>query len=427
MRKKEILAMLLAGGQGSRLGVLTETKAKPAVSFGGKYRIIDFTLSNCVNSGIDTVGVLTQYQPLLLNQHIGIGIPWDLDRRNGGVTVLSPHVKGESGEWYMGTANAIFHNISYIDNVDPEYIIVLSGDHIYKMDYSDMLASHKAKRADATIAVLEVPLVEASRFGIMNCHEDGRIYEFEEKPPEPKSNLASMGIYIFSWGILREMLIKDHGIHEDSDFGKHIIPLMISQGRPLYAYRTCGYWKDVGTIESYWQANMELVRAVPDFNLYEDYWQIYTDTGNQAPIFTGPNAETRTSLLSEGCEVYGTVINSVLGPDVYVGEGTIIKDSIIMSHTHVGQNCEITRCVIDEHVHISENVKMGTGENVPNEDKPKVYDCGITVVGVNSVIPPNVNIGKNCVVYGKTCYRHYNDDNCLPSGKTIHLESEVSL
>ena len=427
MRKKEVLAMLLAGGQGSRLGVLTATKAKPAVSFGGKYRIIDFTLSNCVNSGIDTVGVLTQYQPLLLNQHIGIGIPWDLDRRNGGVTVLSPHVKGEAGEWYMGTANAIFHNIDYIDNVDPEYIVVLSGDHIYKMNYSKMLAFHKAKKADATIAVLEVPLLEASRFGIMNCNEDDKIYEFEEKPPEPKSNLASMGIYIFTWDILREVLIKDSGIHHDSDFGKHIIPQMISQSRSVYAHRFNGYWKDVGTIESYWSANMELVRAVPDFNLYEEFWQIYTDSGNQAPIYTGPNAETRTSLLSEGCEVYGTVINSVLGTDVYVGEGTIIKDSIIMSNTSIGQNCDIYRCIIDEHVSIGDGVKMGTGENVPNEDKPAVYDCGITAVGANSVIPHSVNIGKNCVIYGKTNLDHYNDDNCLPSGKSINLESEVAI
>ncbi|MCL2617828.1 MAG: glucose-1-phosphate adenylyltransferase [Defluviitaleaceae bacterium] len=427
MRKKEILAMLLAGGQGSRLGVLTATKAKPAVTFGGKYRIIDFTLSNCVNSGIDTVGVLTQYQPLLLNQHIGIGIPWDLDRRSGGVTVLSPHVKGDSGEWYMGTANALFHNIDYIDNVDPEYIVVLSGDHIYKMDYSNMLSFHKDKKADATIAVLEVPMLEASRFGIMNCHDDSRIYEFEEKPPEPKSNLASMGIYIFTWEILREMLIKDSGVHRDSDFGKHIIPLMIAQSRSLYAYRFCGYWRDVGTIESYWSANMDLVQAVPEFNMYENFWQIYTDSFNQPPIYTGPGAETRTSLLADGCEVYGTVINSVLGTDVYVGEGTIIRDSIVMSNTFIGQNCEINRCVIDEHVSIGDHVKMGTGENVPNESKPRVYDCGITVVGTNSKIPSHVNIGKNCEIYGNTVHDNYNDDNCLPSGKSINLESEATI
>jgi glucose-1-phosphate adenylyltransferase len=341
--------------------------------------------------------------------------------------VLSPHVKGDSGDWYTGTANAIFHNISYIDDVDPEFIIVLSGDHIYKMDYSEMLACHKQKNADATIAVLEVPFTEASRFGIMNCLEDDRIYEFEEKPQEPKSNLASMGIYIFTWEILRELLIKDHGVHTDSDFGKHIIPLMVQQGRPLYAYRFRGYWKDVGTIESYWSANMELVRAVPDFNLYEDFWQIYTRSGNSAPIYKGPNAETRISLLSEGCEVYGTVVNSVLGTDVYVGEGTIIRDSIIMSNTSIGQNCDIQRCVIDELVQIGDDVKMGTGENVPNEDKPKIYDCGITVVGVNTIIPQGVNIGKNCVIYGKTTHDHYNDDNCLPSGGSIYIESEVTL
>ena len=271
MRKKEMIAMLLAGGQGSRLGVLTRKVAKPAVAYGGRYRIIDFPLSNCINSGVDTVGVLTQYQPLRLNQHIGIGIPWDLDKKNGGVTILAPHVKtGDSGEWFNGTANAIYQNIDFIDSNNPEYVLILSGDHIYKMDYSKMLAFHKAHNAAATIAVMEVPMEEANRFGIMNTEDGDKIYEFEEKPESPKSNLASMGIYIFTWDRLRDALIEDNSIHPDSDFGKHIIPKMLDEGQPMYAWRFNGYWKDVGTIQSYWESNMDLIRTLPEFNLYED-------------------------------------------------------------------------------------------------------------------------------------------------------------
>ena len=283
MERKEIMALLLAGGQGSRLGILTKNTAKPAVRYGGKYRIIDFPLSNCINSGIDTVGVLTQYQPLMLNHHIGIGIPWDLDRKNGGVTMLSPHVKGgeEMGDWFMGTANAIYHNLDYIDRYNPEYVLILSGDHIYKMDYSKMLEFHKENNCTATIAVLEVPFEEAGRFGIMNTLDDDKIYEFEEKPANPKSNLASMGIYIFTWEKLRQALIDDNKVHANSDFGMHIIPKMLADGETLYAYRFDGYWKDVGTIESYWQANMELIKTVPEFNFYDSFWKIYTNSENQ--------------------------------------------------------------------------------------------------------------------------------------------------
>lgn len=426
MRKKEVLAMLLAGGQGSRLGALTATKAKPAVPFGGKYRIIDFPMSNCINSGIDTVGVLTQYQPLTLNRHIGIGIPWDLDRRNGGVTILSPHVKGEQGEWYSGTANAIYQNIDYIKDINPEYILILSGDHIYKMNYYRMLNFHKQNKADVTIAVFEVPFNEAHRFGIMNTDENGRIYQFDEKPPEPRSNLASMGIYIFRWDILELNLIKDSLINHDSDFGKHIIPTMLGDGYDMYAYRFEGYWRDVGTIESYWLANMELIQTVPDFNLYESSWKIYTHAENQPPIYTGRHAETRTSILSEGCEVYGNVINSVVGTDVFIGEGAIIRDSIIMSNTVVGPGAYIEKCIVDENCVIGSNVKLGTGENVPNEEKPGIYDCGITIIGNNTHIPDGVNIGKNCVVHGKTTYEHYDNDNALRSGGSIYLENGVA-
>ena len=421
MRKKEMLAMLLAGGQGSRLGVLTTKNAKPAVTFGGKYKIIDFPMSNCVNSGVDTVGVLTQYQPLSLNQHIGIGIPWDLDRKNGGVTILAPHVKGgEQGDWYSGTANAIYQNIGYIDANDPEYVIILSGDHIYKMDYSKMLDFHKKNKCDVTIAVLEVSLEEASRFGIMNADENDKIYEFEEKPEHPKSNLASMGIYIFTWDELRKALIEDSGVHRDSDFGKHIIPAMLGRGKSLYAYRFKDYWKDVGTIESYWAANMELIKALPEFNLYEDFWKIYTNSEHQPPLYTSADASVIRSLISEGCEIYGTVENSVISTGVVIEEGAVVKGSIIMADCVVKKGAVIDRCIIDEHTIIGENVKMGTGENVPNEAKPKIYNTGITVIGSDSEITDNVEIGKNCVVFGKSTADMYKNGK-LESGQTIDI------
>jgi len=421
MRKKEMLAMLLAGGQGSRLGVLTSKNAKPAVTFGGKYKIIDFPMSNCVNSGVDTVGVLTQYQPLSLNQHIGIGIPWDLDRKNGGVTILAPHVKGgEQGDWYSGTANAIFQNISYIDANNPEYVIILSGDHIYKMDYSKMLDFHKKNNCDVTIAVLEVTMEEASRFGIMNADENDKIYEFEEKPEHPKSNLASMGIYIFTWDELRKALVEDSNIHPDSDFGKHIIPAMLNRGKSLYAYRFKDYWKDVGTIESYWAANMELIKALPEFNLYEDFWKIYTNSDHQPPLYTSADAVVKRSLISEGCEIYGTVENSVISTDVIVEEGAVVKDSIIMADCVIKKNSLVERCIIDENTVVGENVKMGIGENIPNEAKPKIYNTGITVIGSDSIIPDNVEIGKNCVVFGKSTTDMYKD-NKLESGQTIDI------
>ncbi|MCL2350636.1 MAG: glucose-1-phosphate adenylyltransferase, partial [Defluviitaleaceae bacterium] len=357
MRKKEIMAMLLAGGQGSRLGVLTKSKAKPAVPFGGKYKIIDFPMSNCINSGVDTVGVLTQYQPLQLNQHIGIGIPWDLDRRYGGVTVLAPHVKeGEAGHWYSGTADAIYQNINFIDTYNPTYVLVISGDHIYKMNYDKMLDFHKKSGADATIAVLEVTMEEASRFGIMNADENDKIYEFEEKPENPKSNLASMGIYIFTWEVMRRALLEAHGRHFDADFGKHVIPMYLEYGKSMYAYRFDGYWKDVGTIESYWTANMDLIQTVPEFNLYEDFSKIYTSSDHQPPQFTGPDAEIRASLVSEGCEVFGTVHNSVLGADVKIEKGAVVRDSIIMQGCIIGKNSVIDRCIIDERSCIGQNV-----------------------------------------------------------------------
>ena len=422
MRKKEMIAMLLAGGQGSRLGVLTRKVAKPAVAYGGRYRIIDFPLSNCINSGVDTVGVLTQYQPLRLNQHIGIGIPWDLDKKNGGVTILAPHVKvGDSGEWFNGTANAIYQNIDFIDNNDPEYVVILSGDHIYKMDYSEMLRFHKEKGAAATIAVMEVPMDEASRFGIMNTEEGDKNYENEAKPANPKSNLASMGIYIFTWDRLREALIEDNSIHPDSDFGKHIIPKMLEEGQPMYAWRFQGYWKDVGTIQSYWESNMDLIRTLPEFNLYEDFWKIYTNSDHQPPQYTAADAKVEESLLSDGCEVYGEVYRSILGPGVVVEKGAVVKDSIIMAETKIGEGSLIDKCVIDEKCKIGKNVQMGVGEDVPNELKPAIYNTGITVMGMNSIVPDGVVMGKNCVISGETVAADYPDGK-LASGKSVIRE-----
>ena len=322
MIKKEMIAMLLAGGQGSRLGVLTAKMAKPAVAFGGKYRIIDFPLSNCINSGVDTVGVLTQYQPLRLNTHIGIGIPWDLDRNIGGVTVLPPYEKSENSEWYTGTANAIYQNLNYMENYNPDYVLILSGDHIYKMDYEVMLDFHKANNADVTIAVMPVPMEEASRFGIVVTDDKAQITEFQEKPEHPSSNLASMGIYIFSWKVLKEALVtlKDQS---NCDFGKHVIPYCFEQGKKLVAYEYNGYWKDVGTLGSYWEANMELIDIIPEFNLYEEFWKIYTSSEIIPPQYISAEAKIGRSIIGDGAEIYGEVENSVIGPGVVIGKGTV--------------------------------------------------------------------------------------------------------
>ena len=425
MKRNEMMAMLLAGGQGSRLGILTMDKAKPAVAFGGKYRIIDFPMSNCVNSGVDTVGVLTQYQPLTLNAHIGIGVPWDLDRVNGGVSILAPHMReGEIGSWYSGTANAIYQNIDYIDSCNPEYVLILSGDHIYKMDYSAMLKYHKENNADATIAVVEVPMEDASRFGIMNADENDKIYEFEEKPEHPKSNLASMGIYIFTWSNLRKALIEDEKIHPDSDFGKHIIPKMLGEGQSLYAYRFKDYWKDVGTIESYWAANMELIKTLPEFNLYEDFWKIYTKSDYQPPQYTGENASIKTSIVSEGAQIYGSIEHCVISKNVTIEEGAVVKDSIIMEGCVIGKNAVLDRVIVDQNTVIGDNVKMGLWDNIPNEQKPKIYNTGITVIGSDTVVPDNIEIGKNCVVYGKTTAEDYSESK-LPSGQSVIIEGAM--
>lgn len=399
MTKKEMIALLLAGGQGSRLGILTKKAAKPAVLFGGKYRIIDFSLSNCINSGIDTVGVLTQYQPLKLNSHIGIGKPWDMDRMNGGVTILSPYMKESSGEWYKGTANAISQNIDYIDKLNPKYVIILSGDHIYKMDYSLMLDFHKKNNAEATISVIDVPYEEASRYGIMNTNEDGKIYEFEEKPEKPKSTLASMGVYIFTWEVLKEFLIKDESrAISEHDFGKDIIPAMLADGRSMWAYKFVGYWRDVGTIQAFWESNMDLIKRVPEFNLYDKEWRIYTPNPVKPPHYIGLNGIVKTSVIAEGCMIYGKVKNSVLFPGVTVEEGAQVENSIVMSNTCIGPGSRLDHCIISENVKIGSNVVIGEGDNVPNELKPQIYYSGITVVGERADIPDNITIGKNVAI-----------------------------
>lgn len=421
MHKKEIVAMLLAGGQGSRLGILTNQVAKPAVSFGGKYKIVDFTLSNCINSGIDTVGVLTQYQPLKLNRHIGIGIPWDLDKNFGGVTVLPPFVSRENEAWYSGTANAIYQNIPFIEYYDPEYVLILSGDHIYKMDYEMMLSYHKKKEADVSIAVFKVPLDEAHRFGIMNTDDNKRIIEFEEKPKEPKNDLASMGIYIFNWKVLRHALITAEQNHDNSDFGKHIIPHCLNHGNNIVAYEFEGFWKDVGTLESYWQTNMELISLVPDFNLYEAYWKIYTKNEIQPPQYIAEGAIVEKCILGEGTEIYGEIYNSVIGSNVTVCKGVKIYDSIIMSDSIINEGTTITRSIVSEEAVVGKNVIIGEGEKRINEDFPSVYDSGISVIGENSHIPDGVWIGKNCALTGKLTSEDF-ENMRLESGKNILIE-----
>ncbi|MCR5792463.1 MAG: glucose-1-phosphate adenylyltransferase [Lachnospiraceae bacterium] len=422
MIRKEMIAMLLAGGQGSRLGVLTAEIAKPAVAFGGKYRIIDFALSNCINSGVDTVGVLTQYQPLRLNTHIGIGIPWDLDKNIGGVSVLPPYEKSNESEWYSGTANAIYQNLGYIEYYNPEYVLILGGDHIYKMDYEVMLKFHKANKADITIATIQVPMEEANRFGVVITDETKRITEFEEKPEKPRSNLASMGIYIFSWPVLREALIamKDQ---KNCDFGKHIIPYCHNKEKRIFAYEYNGYWKDVGTLGSYWESNMELIDLIPEFNLYEEFWKIYTKTEYIPSQYIGSNAVVEKAIIGEASEIYGKVYNSVIGSGVTIGEGAVVRDSIIMNGTVIGERTVVNKSILAENVQIGNDCELGVGEDIPNKEKPNIYSFGLVTVGEYSKIPGGVKLGKNTVVSGETTPSDY-VDGILKSGETINKAGE---
>jgi glucose-1-phosphate adenylyltransferase len=377
--KTEMVAMILAGGQGTRLGKLTKNMAKPAVPFGGRYRIIDFTLSNCANSGINNVGVVTQYQPLALNHHIGNGASWGLDGINAGATILQPYSSSEGSKWFEGTAHAIYQNISYLDQLDPQYVLILSGDHIYKMDYEEMLENHKRNNASLSVAVIEVPMKEASRFGIMNTDDNDRIIEFEEKPDEPKSNLASMGIYIFNWGRLRNILKTSYAKDSSmNDFGKHVIPAYLDSGETVVAYRFDGYWKDVGTIDSLWEANMEFLRPDMELNIRDKAWRIYSKNPISPPHFVTETGSAKNSLISDGCYIAGDVNHSVLSDDVQVKEGAKITDSIVMSGATIGKNVSIHKAIIGEDAIIGDNAVIdGTEE--------------IAVVGYSEVIGVTVD------------------------------------
>lgn len=387
--KQEVVAMLLAGGQGSRLGVLTKKLAKPAVPFGGKYRIIDFPLSNCVNSGIETVGVLTQYQPLELNEYIGSGQPWDLDSMNGGVHVLPPYQKSQKSDWYKGTANAITQNIPFIERYNPEYVIVLSGDHIYKMDYSKMISYHKEKNAACTIAVYEVPMEEASRFGILNTNEDGSIYEFDEKPAVPKSNQASMGIYVFSWDKLKKYLEEDEeDPNSQNDFGKNVLPAMLNNGERMFAYRFDGYWKDVGTIDSLWESNMDILNPNIPLELSDPDWKIFSRNSALPPHYVSAQAQVQNSMIAEGCNVYGDLDFSVLFAGVYVAPGAVVHDSIVMPGARIEEGARVEYAIVAENAVVGSNCTVGSRpENMENMD-----DWGVAVVG------PGCNLAPGTVV-----------------------------
>ena len=394
MKNKKVVAMLLAGGQGSRLGVLTGKIAKPAVPFGGKYRIIDFPLSNCTNSGIDTVGILTQYKPLELNDYIGSGKPWDLDRSDGGVHILPPYQGQEGGDWYKGTANAIYQNLEFIARYNPEYVVILSGDHIYKMDYSKMVDQHIEDGAACTIAVLEVSLEEATRFGIMNAYEDGTIYEFEEKPAVPKSNLASMGIYVFSWDKLRKYLTEDEADPNSSnDFGKNIIPAMLNAGEKMKVYRFNDYWKDVGTVESLWDANLDLLNPNLDLNLSDKNWRIYSRTNSRPPQYVSDTSKVENSLVTDGCEIYGDLDYSILFEDVTVEEGAKVEYSLVMPGAVIKKGANVRYSIIAENVAIGEGAVIGGDPAVVGTD-----GWGITVIGDNLTVGKNAKISANKMI-----------------------------
>ena len=387
--KQEVVAMLLAGGQGSRLGVLTKNLAKPAVPYGGKYRIIDFPLSNCVNSGIETVGVLTQYQPLILNEYIGNGQPWDLDRMNAGVTVLPPYQNSKKFDWYKGTANAIYQNIAFVDRYDPDYVVILSGDHIYKMDYSEMVTYHKDNNAACTIAELEVPIEEASRFGILNTNPDGSIYEFDEKPKVPKSNKASMGIYVFTWSKLRQYLIEDELDPESSnDFGHDVLPKMLNAGERMMAWEFKGYWKDVGTIDSLWESNMDLLNPNVEIDLNDDKWRIFSRNPIRPPHYIAPRANVQGALITEGCSIYGDVESSVIFANVTIESGATIRDSIIMPGATIKSGAKIQYAIIGEDAVIGEGAIIGKRpEEVEDRDS-----WGIAVVGEDCIVKPGATV-----------------------------------
>ncbi len=399
MRKKECIALILAGGQGSRLGVLTKKVAKPAVNFGGKYRIIDFTLSNCTNSNIDKVWVLTQYQPLELNSYIGSGQPWDLDRSFGGVYLLPPYMKAEAGTWYKGTANAIYQNMNFIQMFNPDYVLILSGDHIYKMNYAKMVDFHIENNADATISCIKVPWDQASRFGIMKTDKTLRITEFFEKPKNPVSNMASMGVYVFKWEVLKEYLIKDEEDPRSSnDFGKNVIPTMLHDGKRMFAYNFKGYWKDVGTVYSLWEANMELLHKKPGMNLFDRSWRIYSKNAIQPPHYTADGAVIKDSMITEGSVIYGKVKNSVISSGVKIGKNTVIEDSVLFPSVVVEDNCVIKKAIIGERSVVRQNSRIGVEDMIEGQIPSKMCSDGIVLIGSDIVVKSGSDIAKNVMV-----------------------------
>ncbi len=417
-RMDRVLALVLAGGQGDRLSILSEERAKPAICFGGKYRIIDFTLSNCVNSGILKVGVLTQYRPRPLSEHIGIGKPWDLDRSNAGVVLLPPYRARHRGDWYKGTADAVYQNIDFIDEQRAEQVLILAGDHVYRMRYDEMLAFHRYKDADLTIGVVDVHLDEASRYGLLTVDESGQVVDFHEKPDRPQSTLASMGIYVFNTQVLLSRLEENIRRRSSYDFGKDIIPSMIHRDR-VYAYRFGGYWRDVGTIDAYWQANMDLLDDEPEFDLYDPEALLRTKSAERPPVRLGPRAKVSQCLLSNGCVVYGEVRRSVLSPGVIVQEGAIVEDSIVFEDTVIGDEAVVDRCIVDEEVWVGPGAHVGYGNDfTPNRDEPNYLDVGITIVGRRARVPAGVRVGRNCKVIAGAREMDFERD-FIPSGETV--------
>mgnify|MGYP000042039183 CR=1 FL=1 len=411
------VGIILAGGNSNKMRELTHKRAVAAMPIAGSYRAIDFALSNMSNSHIQKVAVLTQYNARSLNEHLNSSKWWDFGRKQGGLYVFTPTITAENGYWYRGTADAIYQNLDYMEQFDPDYVLILSGDHIYKMDYEVMLDYHKAKGAEVTLAAMPVPLEEAKRFGILITDEDRKISEFEEKPANPRSNLASMGIYIFNWKTLKEALIANAS-QPALDFGKHVIPYCHSNGAPCYAYEFNGYWKDVGTLNSYWEANMELIDIVPEFNLYEEYWKIYTKSDILPPQYISSDSEIEKCIIGEGSQIYGKIYNSVIGCGVTIGADTVVRDSIIMNETQIGKGCELNKAIVAENVEIGDYVKLGVGEEVDNETDPHIYNHGLVTIGEKSVIPSKVTVGKNSVVSGITTVEDYTD-YYLGSGKTL--------
>ncbi|MEO8251367.1 MAG: glucose-1-phosphate adenylyltransferase [Chloroflexota bacterium] len=413
---QSILTLVLAGGEGERLSILSQVRAKPGVPFGGKYRIIDFALSNAVNSGLTDVAVLTQYAPRSLIDHIGLGRPWDLDRSRGGVTLLQPYLgRGRSREWYRGTADAVLQNVEFIADRDPELVVILAGDHIYKMDYRPFIERHRSTKADITCAVRTVPIEEAHRFGILEADADGRITAFVEKPAKPSSNLVSMGVYVFAWPYLRSVLSA-----ERVDFGRDVLPGLVATGRRIYAYEYGGYWQDVGTVESYWQTNLDLLSDKPGINLYDRGWLIYTKSEERAPALIGSEAAVTRSMISHGCVIHGTVEHSILSPGVRVERGAIVRDSIVMFDTVVGEGAIVDRAIIDKDCMIGAGSRIGEGDDLrPNRDEPERLFAGITLVGKRSHVPAGVVIGRNCRIDPGVSEADFKRRKTIRSGMTV--------